>query len=269
MDAKTIQMWQVGIASEVEIMHAELNYTGLSQHFHDVWSVGHIIEGECHFNSGGVDHIAPAGSIFIIPAYEVHACAAGKPVNYDVYYISEMYLKVHAPQLLTATFASSQRVWVAPDCVKFFDVLKKLHDEAQIKLWLDKFSQYIDRPKRSLPDKEVFPLRRLIDERWQEPLCLKDIESATKYSRWQAIRLFKKQVGLTPNEYLRQLRVLQSRHLIRQGTPLRDIAAILYFSDQPHFTRSFKRLFGVTPGEFRRVLFRVAPQSPEEEDSDY
>jgi AraC-like DNA-binding protein len=33
---------------------------------------------------------------------------------------------------------------------------------------------------------------------------------------------------------------------------LSDIAALCGFSDQPHFTRVFKRIVGISPGRWRR-----------------
>jgi AraC-like DNA-binding protein len=73
-------------------------------------------------------------------------------------------------------------------------------------------------------------------------------------SRYQLIRAFKQHVGLTPEDYRRQLRVERARHLLASRRPLADIAAAAGFADQSHMTREFRRLTGLTPGVYRRAL---------------
>lgn len=47
--------------------------------------------------------------------------------------------------------------------------------------------------------------------------------------------------------------------MLHAGTAAADIARALSFSDQSHFIRSFRKQFGVTPGDF--VQARRAPGS--------
>jgi AraC family transcriptional regulator len=49
------------------------------------------------------------------------------------------------------------------------------------------------------------------------------------------------------------LRLERARRLLeRPGAALSDVAVRAGFADQAHFTRLFKREFGVTPGAFVR-----------------
>jgi AraC-like DNA-binding protein len=42
--------------------------------------------------------------------------------------------------------------------------------------------------------------------------------------------------------------------MLKSNQPLVEIALAAGFADQPHFTRSFKRITGLTPTDFRRVF---------------
>ena len=65
-------------------------------------------------------------------------------------------------------------------------------------------------------------------------------------------RAFRSHFGCTVGDYIRQLRVEHARkQMTHTSTPLVDIAADAGFSDQAHFTRIFKRLTGMTPGQYR------------------
>lgn len=59
----------------------------------------------------------------------------------------------------------------------------------------------------------------------------------------------------TIGEYLRALRVRRAAYLLRRADPpLAQVAAMLGFADQAHFTRTFGGVVGMTPSAFRRLL---------------
>lgn len=64
-------------------------------------------------------------------------------------------------------------------------------------------------------------------------------------------RLHRQTIG----EYVRTLRVRQAAHLMRSAElPLAQAAVTLGFADQPHFTRIFRDVVGMTPSAFRRLV---------------
>jgi len=64
-------------------------------------------------------------------------------------------------------------------------------------------------------------------------------------------RTFRRVYGCTISDYVRGLRVARAMLLLRGTAPLDEIALAIGFADQSHFCREFKRVAGVTPGEFR------------------
>ncbi len=73
-------------------------------------------------------------------------------------------------------------------------------------------------------------------------------------SRYQVLRAFRAAYGMTPEEFRRQQRVQRARDALGNGESLSEVAASAGFSDQSHMTREFRRLVGVTPGEYRYAL---------------
>ena len=68
-------------------------------------------------------------------------------------------------------------------------------------------------------------------------------------------RAFKETMGRAPHQYLLALRLECARRLLEaRATSLSDIAQRTGFADQAHFTRLFKRAFGITPGALVRAL---------------
>lgn len=70
---------------------------------------------------------------------------------------------------------------------------------------------------------------------------------------------FKGATGMSPTAWLMQQRIERARHLLRRGRgSLLEIALACGFSDQPHFTRQFTRITGMSPGQWRTAHLAAA-----------
>jgi len=93
-----------------------------------------------------------------------------------------------------------------------------------------------------------------IHANYARDLTLIEIAQAAHLSPYHLARLFKQSLGVSPHQYLIQLRVNSARWLLSAGSGERSLAQVataVGFSDQSHLTRHFKRLTGVTPRQFR------------------
>jgi AraC-like DNA-binding protein len=73
---------------------------------------------------------------------------------------------------------------------------------------------------------------------------------ASGLSPYHLIRVFRRELGLTPHAYQLSIRVARAKDLLRAGIPLADVALQTGFYDQSHFTKVFKSQVGVTPGRY-------------------
>ncbi len=93
---------------------------------------------------------------------------------------------------------------------------------------------------------------RLADTLLQPAPSLSDLARLAGLSKYQVLRRFARSYGLTPHEWLLQLRTERARELIRRGSTLADAAAAAGFADQSHMTRVFVQHAGYTPGAWQR-----------------
>jgi AraC family transcriptional regulator len=83
-------------------------------------------------------------------------------------------------------------------------------------------------------------------------LTLAQVASAAGVHPVYLAREFRRFHGFTIGEYIRRLRVERAcRQLSSSNESLATIAASAGFSDQSHFSRTFKRLMGMTPAQYR------------------
>lgn len=75
------------------------------------------------------------------------------------------------------------------------------------------------------------------------------------YSRFHFQRIFKKVTGKSVSAYVRERRITESaKALIMTDIRVIDIAVLYHFQSQEAFTRAFKKIYHMTPGQYRRLL---------------
>ena len=95
--------------------------------------------------------------------------------------------------------------------------------------------------------------REHLRDRWDQKVTLAELATHTGLSRFELIRRFREQSGVTPHAYQTNLRVDEARRRLAAGHPPAAVAADCGFADQPHLSRVFKRSVGVSPGRYARA----------------
>jgi AraC family transcriptional regulator len=102
------------------------------------------------------------------------------------------------------------------------------------------------------PPRWLEQVRGLLHARFAENLTIQEIAVAVGVHPVHLARIFRAHHRCTIGDYVRQLRVEYARReIFRSDRPLTQIALDAGFSDQSHLTRTFKRLTGMTPAQFR------------------
>jgi AraC-like DNA-binding protein len=94
--------------------------------------------------------------------------------------------------------------------------------------------------------------REYLEAHFLENVSLLGLGELVSLSPWYFARTFERAVGLPPHAYLEGVRVRRARELLDRGASLVEVALSVGYPDQPHFTRRFKRLVGITPGQYCR-----------------
>ena len=94
---------------------------------------------------------------------------------------------------------------------------------------------------------------RFCREHFREPLGIKQIAHEAGVSREHFSRIFRDHTGQSPGAFLRGLRIDEAATLLRETSlPLREIAMRSGFYSSQHLMRTFQRLHGINPSEYRR-----------------
>jgi AraC-like DNA-binding protein len=84
----------------------------------------------------------------------------------------------------------------------------------------------------------------------QDDVSVLELSEGLGYSSSYLARVFKKNFGITPRQYLNVYKINKSLKAIKgNAVNLSTVSADMGFSDQSHFTNVFKRFLRITPGD--------------------
>ena len=96
--------------------------------------------------------------------------------------------------------------------------------------------------------------REVLHDCLREGVTLESLAQQVGLNKFHLCRAFRDEVGLPPYAYLTHLRVARARRLLARGLGPAEVALEVGLYDQSQLNRHFKRIVGVTPGQFVRAV---------------
>ncbi|KGX90610.1 helix-turn-helix domain-containing protein [Pontibacillus marinus] len=236
-----------------------LEYFSLSQDIYEEWSVFCIEEGTLHYQLGDEKGTASFGDILI--------CPPNIPMNrYTEGSLKFHFIRFTPPdsfQMLPGIIPikNKDRLRTTYEYLQRFAFLETSHiNEFKADLLLDMFWMYdIEHHKPEISeidtvhDPLIVEALKMMQERSDEPISIKEITPELGLSDVQFSRRFYKAIGVKPMDYLTSLRMRKARkYLLETDKTMEDIAESIGYQNGFYFSRIFKKKVGVTPSEFRK-----------------
>lgn len=109
--------------------------------------------------------------------------------------------------------------------------------------------------RSQVKDELVLRIISILEENVYARITMKTIVEDMNYSETYIARRFKAVCGQSIMSYYLQLRINESKKLIRETEKnFTEIAGLLGFSDSQHFTKTFKRYVGMSPKEYLKSI---------------
>lgn len=106
-----------------------------------------------------------------------------------------------------------------------------------------------------LPDEDwVTQITAYIDKHYREALTLEILADMCHGSPYHLQRTFKRMKGITPLEYIQQIRVAKAMHYLADtNLTIMEIGFTMGIPNTAHFATLFKKKTGYTPTEYRKM----------------
>jgi AraC-like DNA-binding protein len=99
-----------------------------------------------------------------------------------------------------------------------------------------------------------------IEDNIEQRLILETVARRVGYSQWHLQRLFRSHTGIALGTYIRERKLTASAiALVNGDQPLMEIAIKYGFESQQTWCRTFRRMYDLPPGAFRRKYHHSLP----------
>lgn len=138
-----------------------------------------------------------------------------------------------------------------------FDSLEDLEEKVENLAY--RICQYVNSKKKSHNEALKIAVIEYIHANYtNNMLSLEMVADKLNISPKYLSRFFKEQIGFNFIDYVRELRINYAKKLLREtNNSIKDIVDRIGYSDVASFTRTFKKLEGITPGEYRKMTVDV------------
>ena len=118
----------------------------------------------------------------------------------------------------------------------------------------DSWNPHVRRRKTSTKAGTIQHVKDYLDSHYEEKILLDDLSERFFINKFYLTRSFKEQFGVPVNTYLLQNRITHAKQLLRfSELPIEVIGQKCGMQDANYFSRMFRKVEGVSPGEYRKL----------------
>ena len=249
---------------DLEVVRGVRVQRAVEQHIHPKYEIGLVQDGVAWLDVRGTPVEVRHGAVHIVNAGDAHAARAGNGgCSFALLYVTPERMQraaiavgrgsappVFEPRALSdpAAAARLQQLHDALD-----DELPPEHVEL---LLHELLCLLVERAPAEPPVQNshaaIARVKTYIDEHYAEPITLDQLAEVAGLSKYHLVRVFRATHGMPPHAYQNAVRIARAREALAAGRSAAEVAQETGYADQSHFTRRFKRLVGVAPGEYAR-----------------
>lgn len=97
-------------------------------------------------------------------------------------------------------------------------------------------------------------ITKILEENVYSKVTLDQISAALHYGKTTLCKTFRTRTGKSIINYYLELKIDESKKLIRENKSFSEISNLLRFDSLPHFTKTFKRITSMTPREYKNSI---------------
>ena len=272
-------------AFPIACYHDDFRICDVPWHWHEEWEAVLITQGNCLVAAGNHKVRIHAGEGFFIHSGALHGCwdtentgcrfhsivfhprlVGGSPDSiFDQKFVQPL-LEDSGPELIVLkpdTFWQKQALSAIEEawqqCVgESAGFAFRVRNALSELVWL--LYSHISPGTAPVSSKELRDAQRIkamlrcIHSQFPYELTTAAIAASASVSESECLRCFRKTIGTTPIQYLKQYRIQQSAKLLAETRQkVSDIAVGCGFQDMSYFTKAFREQMGCTPTQYRKT----------------
>jgi AraC-like DNA-binding protein len=240
-------------------------------HFHEYYVIGFVEGGKRYLSCKNREYMIQKGDVVLFNPGDNHTCVQRDQGTLDYRGLNiskEVMLDLTEEVTGTRSLPGFTQTVISDDEINCF--LHPLHKmimkgsnefgkEENLFLLLTLLIQRYGQPfEKCIPEcrDEIEKACEFMKQHFAERIYLDQLCQVACLSKSTLLRAFTKSKGVTPYNYLENIRIGEAKNLLEQGVSTIEAALQTGFSDQSHFTNYFSRFIGLAPGAYREMFSR-------------
>ena len=178
----------------------------------------------------------------------------GSPIDLELMKrLVAMNPQMHVPQSNPATYDNRESLLTNLCINKNRSLNEKMESRGTVYILMSRFLKLAER-KEKIGDDRIQKIVNYIRHHINDVLDIGVLADRSFMSKDHFIRVFRQQVGLTPNAYIMHKKMERAELLlISSDIPIKQISHNLGYDDQSYFAKLFRKHAGLTPKQYRAV----------------
>jgi len=239
----------------------EDNYV-LKRDNYNSFLIMHIIKGSVKIEFDNTSYIAKMGDTTLINCHKPHSYSSIGDLDtiwfhFDGSNSRDIYNELS--NLYNSVIVAKNSSNIINRIYKIYDIYKsgkKVSEAVQSAYIYRILTEFFKNPDNDTSDKNsvIDKVINYIEENYEKDLAISELAKIAGFSEYYFSRIFKKQTGFSPYEYIIKTRIVSAKVLLKStNMSLREIAYKCGFSNESSFSNTFKKLTNMTPGTFRNT----------------
>ncbi len=218
---------------------------GFGPNVRDYYLIHYVESGKGIFKNERAEYEVKAGEAFLIRPGEVTYYEASEEMPWS-------YIWIGMKGKLSSKFSSLPDI-IKPDGNIFREIKNLPEAMLEERLCALIFNLYCNLFEDNVKPDYVSKVKGYINARYMEDIKISDIADALGLNRKYLSRLFKKQTGITMQEYLIRKKLTEGKRFLENGYNVTEAAHMVGYADTFGFSKAFSAFFGKTPKSLKKV----------------
>jgi len=254
--------------SQTGIFFAEIKYSkevfkDYKPHYHTELCMGLVQRGSMNVYYGESKYIIKNNEIMVFNPKQIHYTkninAIGyASIHFDLKWCESIQkeLGINKNEFVNISKKIIQNKKMSQICIDILSEENNKSNEKLIQIIKEIFTKYCKHSNTNENNIIVNKMKSYIDDNINEQITISDISKELAYNKSYLIRLFKKNIGLTPQNYIVNEKINLAKDKLKNNysKAIVDLANESGFYDQSHFNKNFRKIQGMSPIKFKKSI---------------
>lgn len=232
---------------DIEVFEGKISKHQYPWHFHNFYTLIIVEKGSIMYEFQDKSISLDEAEALIIEPFKVHRNIISQLTIYKAIFVPQEYFEcVEKNKVFTLKVNDINII----DHIN--DLLNRIElncTERELKEIIFRICELINHPQIDLI--EDSPASLNVVPKINYDLTIKELAEEAHLSKFHFQRKFKKSYGLTIGQLKQQEKTITAKTLLENGRLSTDVAYELGFFDQSHFIKYFKKMWAITPKNFK------------------